>query len=397
MYLAVLNITLVILMKLFNKATFIKYIFIFVAVVITVSFWIVSNEIAKDLAVEERQKIELWSNALEMAASGDDGGELNLTLKILSSNKTIPVILCDDDDNVLLTANVDVPVEDSLLFLQKTIHSFKRTNAPIVIQNDEFKQYVYYGDSYTLKRLQYFPFIQIGILTIFVCVSFLAFLSIKNAEQNRVWVGLSKETAHQLGTPISSMFAWVDYLKSKDSGSLIFLEMEKDVMRLQMVADRFSKIGSRPSPERMDVSSQVIQSVSYLEKRISKKVEFLFNIPDCPIYANISSSLFSWVIENLTKNAVDAMEGVGKISYSVSQSDSMVYVDITDTGKGISRSKYKQIFSPGYTTKQRGWGLGLSLTKRIIEDYHKGKVFVKHSELGVGTTFRIELKKSINS
>lgn len=379
-------------MKSLDKRTFAKYIFIVVAIAIAFSFLLVSNQMAEEMAKEERQKIELWSDALEMAASGDDSGELNLTLKILSSNKTIPVIMCDEEGKVLLTANLDIPDNDSLEFLQKKISSFKRANPPIIIKSDNFQQYVYYGDSYTLMRLQYFPFVQIGVLTIFVCVSFLALLSTKNAEQNKVWVGLSKETAHQLGTPISSMFAWVDYLKSKSEDESILNEIEKDVMRLQVVADRFSKIGSRPAPELKEIREQIEQAVSYLEKRISKKVDIKLNMPDYPVFANISPSLFSWVIENLTKNAVDAMEGKGSIIFTLAEKEGNVYIDITDTGKGLQKSMYKRIFSPGFTTKERGWGLGLSLTKRIIEEYHKGKVFVKTSEVGVGTTFRIELK-----
>ncbi len=379
-------------MRSLDKRILAKYVFIGIAIAIAISFLIVSNQMAGDMAKEERRKIELWADAVQMAATGDESGELNLTLKILSANRTIPVILCDENDKVLLSANLNIPEDDSLGFLQKKIESYKKSNTPIVIENPDFEQYVYYGDSYTLKRLQYYPYIQIGVLTIFVCVSFLALLSTKNAEQNRLWVGLSKETAHQLGTPISSMLAWVEYLKSKTTDANVLNEMEKDVMRLQVVADRFSKIGSKPAPELQEMRSQVMQAISYLEKRISKKVKFEFDMPEKSIYAEISPSLFSWVIENLTKNAVDAMEGQGTVTFVLSQKGEYLYIDITDTGKGIPKTMYKEVFSPGFTTKERGWGLGLSLTKRIIEDYHKGKIYVKNSELNVGTTFRIELK-----
>ncbi|MEN9917638.1 MAG: hypothetical protein RL662_74 [Bacteroidota bacterium] len=372
-----------------------KYIFIILAIVIGISFLLVSNRIADDLAEEERLKIELWATALEMAASVEDGGELNLTLKILSANKTIPVILCDSLDNVLLTANIDINENDSVAFLQKKLREFKKNRTPIIVENPNFKQYVYYSDSYTLIRLQYYPFVQIGILTIFVCVAFLALLSTKNEEQNKVWVGLSKETAHQLGTPISSMLAWLEYLKTKMTNLSVINEMEKDVTRLQIVADRFSKIGSTPSPRPTELQHEIMDAIGYLDKRISKKVVFVFDMPNAPLYANISTSLFSWVIENLVKNAVDSMLGVGQITCTLSQDQEKIYFDITDTGKGIQKSMFKEIFSPGFTTKQRGWGLGLSLTKRIIEDYHKGRIYVKRSELGVGTTFRIELKATV--
>ncbi|MBD8347093.1 sensor histidine kinase [Dysgonomonas sp. HGC4] len=382
-------------MRSFDKKVLAKYIFIAIAISIAISFLIISNQMAGDMAKDERQKMELWAEALQLAASNNGIDELDLTLKILSSNKTIPVILCDEDDNVLMTANVDVPVNDSLKYLTEQVDYFKKSNSPIVIESPNFKQYVYYGDSSTLKRLQYYPFIQIGVMTFFICVSFLALLSTKNAEQNKLWVGLSKETAHQLGTPISSMLAWVEYLKSKTSDISTLNEMEKDVMRLQVVADRFSKIGSTPAPETREVGEEMKQSVAYLEKRISKKVKFEFDIPHDPLYAKISTSLFSWVIENLTKNAVDAMEGQGHIVFKLSQRNGLVCIDITDSGKGLPKAMFKSIFSPGFTTKERGWGLGLSLAKRIIEDYHKGKIYVKSSEIGVGTTFRIELAREL--
>ena len=348
---------------------------------------------ATDLAKEERQKVEVWSDALKLTVDDKNNTDLDLILKILSGNKSIPVILCDDSDNVLMSVNLDVPEEDSIRFFSHTISVFKRNNKPIEINDENFKQIVYYGDSKTLKRLQYYPYIQIGVLTIFICISTLALLSTKNAEQNKVWVGLSKETAHQLGTPISSIMAWVEYLKSKDVDIRIIEDMEKDVSRLNVVTDRFSKIGSKPSPEMKDVSLEVESSLNYLRKRISKKVEFIFNFPENAVYAKISSSLFSWVIENLVKNAVDAMSGRGAITISIKEKDDKIFIDLTDTGKGIPKSKFKEIFKPGFTTKERGWGLGLSLVKRIIEEYHKGRIYVKDSELNVGTTFRIELKK----
>lgn len=374
-----------------DKAVLAKYIFISVAVVLAISFLVMSNKMYNEMAKEERQKIELWAKAVQMVASGDDNTELDLTLSILSGNKTIPVVLCDESDIVRMSVNIEIPTKDSAAFLKEKVKSFKKTNSPIILQNPNFKQVVYYGDSSVLQRLQYFPFVQIGVLTVFICVSFLALLSTKNAEQNKVWVGLSKETAHQLGTPISSMLAWVEYLKTKTTDSSVLQEMEKDVARLQVVADRFSKIGSRPAPERKEFCEEVRLSVSYLQSRISKKVIFNFSLPEKPISVMISTALFSWVIENLIKNAVDAMEGQGVIDISVGAKSNIAYLDITDSGKGMPKSMFKRVFSPGYTTKTRGWGLGLSLAKRIIQEYHNGKIYVKSSDQNIGTTFRIEL------
>lgn len=380
-------------MRLFRSRTFFKYVFILVAIGIAISFLMVSNYMAKEMAKEERQKIELWADAVKLVSNNDSDSDLDLVLKILSSNKTIPVILCDEEQNVLLTANLDIPEDDSISFYNEKINEYQKRNTPILIEDTDFKQYAYYGDSSTLKRLQYYPYIQIGVLTIFVCISFLALLSTKNAEQNKVWVGLSKETAHQLGTPISSLLAWMEYLKGKYSGDMVLDEMEKDIYRLQVVTDRFSKIGSKPSPEVRELKNEVLLIVNYLRTRISKKVEFILDFPDESIYVMLSPSLFSWVLENLIKNAVDAMQGKGCIVFSISIKNDIVYLDITDNGKGIPRSKFKDVFSPGYTTKERGWGLGLSLVKRIVEEYHSGKIYVKNSEIDQGTTFRVELKE----
>jgi signal transduction histidine kinase len=371
-----------------------KYIFICIAIVIALSSLVVSNYLVEDLSKEERHKIELWAEATRLVASENDQTDMSLILQILEGNTTIPVLLCDSANHVLLYINIELTGEDDSLFLAGKVVQFKRNHEPIIIDNESFKQYVYYDDSYTLKQLQVFPYIQMGVLSIFILTSFLALLSTKKAEQNRVWVGLSKETAHQLGTPISSLLAWTEYLKLKDPQSEVAREMDKDVSRLQIVAERFSKIGSEPAPDVLELKEVVKQSVSYLENRISKKVKFIFAFPSQPVLVRLNSSLFSWVIENITKNAVDAMEGKGSITFAITENSSCIYLDITDTGKGIPKSKFKTVFSPGYTTKARGWGLGLSLAKRIIESYHKGKIYVRSSESNVGATFRIELKKA---
>jgi signal transduction histidine kinase len=371
-----------------------KYIFVCIAIVIAISSLVISNYLVENLSKEERRKIELWAEATRLVASESDQTDMSLILQILEGNTTIPVLLCDSANHVLLYTNIELTGKDDSLFLAGKVLQFKRTHEPIIIDNESFKQYVYYDDSYTLKQLQVFPYVQIGVLSIFILTSFLALLSTKKAEQNRVWVGLSKETAHQLGTPISSLLAWTEYLKLKDPQSEVAREMDKDVSRLQIVAERFSKIGSEPAPDVLELKEVVKQSVSYLENRISKKVKFIFAFPSQPVLARLNSSLFSWVIENITKNAVDAMEGKGSITFAITGSSSYIYLDITDTGKGIPKSKFKTVFSPGYTTKVRGWGLGLSLAKRIIESYHKGKIYVKSSEPDAGATFRIELKKA---
>ncbi len=383
-------------MQFYEKKGLFKYIFIAIAFLIAIVSLIASNVLVKDLANQERTKMELWAEANKAFAESDEKTDLSIILKILSSNTTIPTILCDEKDNIITYANIPLTSKDSVQTLQKKLHSFKKKHEAIVITEKKgqgFKQFIYYDDSYMLKRLQLYPYVQLSVLAIFILVSFFALLSSKKAEQNKVWVGLSKETAHQLGTPISSLMAWVEYFKMKNIDATFVTEIEKDVARLQMITDRFSKIGSVPEPTPCDLNNSLQKSLEYLEKRISKKVTLHFE-PQSNVEVLLSESLFSWVIENLTKNAVDAMSGQGDIYYKITEKNSVVCLDISDTGKGIPKSKFKTIFNPGYTTKSRGWGLGLSLVKRIIESYHSGRIYVKSSEMGKGTTFRIELKKA---
>ncbi|MFV0539085.1 MAG: sensor histidine kinase [Dysgonomonas sp.] len=382
-------------MKLFeNNRNMFKYLFIGVAIIIALASLIVSNHLVENLSKEERNKIEIWADATKEMATDTVNLNMNLLLKILTSNKTIPVIHYDKKSNLYTSANIELPETDDQEFLRKKAEAFQKKHEPIIIEIEDFDQYVYYDDSYTLKQLQLYPYIQLGVLFIFMITAFFALFSTMKMEQDRLWVGLSKETAHQLGTPISSLLAWIEYLKLKETDPSTLLDMEKDVNRLQMITDRFSKIGSTPTLEKKNIAETLQQAITYLEKRISKKVIFKLQTPDNPLYANISEPLLSWVLENLTKNAVDAMGGLGNITYTISDKGNFLSIDIQDSGKGIPKSKFKTIFNPGYTTKSRGWGLGLSLSKRIIESYHKGKIFVKSSEMGVGTTFCIELKKS---
>lgn len=382
-------------MKLFenNKILF-RYLFVAIALLIVVASLIVSHFLVENLSKEERNKIEIWAEATKEMASNAENMNMNLVAQILKSNTTIPVILYDKKENFYTSANIDLPEFDDQIFLKQRAESFKKRHEPIIIEAEGFDQYIYYDDSYTLKQLQLYPYVQLGVLFIFMITAFFALFTTMRMEQDRLWVGLSKETAHQLGTPISSLLAWLEYLKLKETDQSIVRDMEKDVDRLQMITDRFSKIGSVPALESQNMVDIIHRSIAYLEKRISKKVVFVVELSDKPLYAQVNEPLLGWVIENLTKNAVDAMGGQGQIIYRLSDKGKFVSLDIQDTGKGIPKSKFRTIFNPGYTTKSRGWGLGLSLAKRIIESYHKGRIYVKTSEIGVGTTFCIELKKA---
>jgi hypothetical protein len=370
--------------------------FIFIAICITIATLFVSNSLSNKIAEEERYKVEVWAQAIRTlnADSAEESSQsLNLILQITAGNKSIPLLYCNEDDSIISYSNIVIATKDTFNFLKKKIEAFKAKNPPIISDIGSEKQYVYYDESLVLKQLTIYPYIQLAVVFVFIILSFLALLSAKKAEQNKVWVGLSKETAHQLGTPISSLIAWVEYLKTKEVDESYLKEMEKDVKRLEKIADRFSKIGSNLEHRPIDINEAIKVSCDYMATRISGKVQLIKILFQNPIYVAMNDSLFSWVIENLTKNAVDAMDGVGSITYKVEENAKKVFIDITDTGKGISKSKFKTIFNPGYTTKKRGWGLGLSLVKRIVESYPGGKIYVKNSESGKYTTFRIELRK----
>lgn len=373
-----------------NRKTY-TYLFIAIAVCIAVSSLLISNKLTRDLSLEERKKMEVWAAATQAVATASDEADLSLILKIVQSNTTIPVILFDQKTGSILAHNMNVPRKDSLDFLKRTQQTFAKKHAPIVMP--EINQLLYYDDSTLLKRLQVYPYIQLSVLLVFIALAFFTLRTSQRSEQNKVWVGLSKETAHQLGTPLSSLNAWMELLKLKNDHPAHILEIEKDVARLNRIADRFSKIGSVPKLEEADIPSLVHDTVAYLRKRISDNVEIRCLFPEKPVVAHVNEALFSWVIENITKNAVDAMSGKGVITYTLSERENQIVLDISDTGKGIASSKFKTVFNPGFTTKERGWGLGLSLVKRIVEQYHQGKIFVKSSEIGKGTTFRIVLKK----
>ena len=380
--------------SLYDSRQLLKYLFIVAAVVIAIASVFVSDLLIKDLAREERQKIEVWAEATRVLTSEDPSLNMNLILQIIQGNTAIPVMLCNDRDSVMNYKNLELPEKNVDEFLQKKVQELKKKKDPIVIDmEDGTYQYLYYDDSLILKRLLVYPYAQLTVMAVFILTAFLALASTKKAEHNKVWVGLSKETAHQFGTPISSLIAWLEYLKLKEVDPTLLAEMEKDVKRLEMIAERFSKIGSTPEPVPVNICESVRSALDYMETRISSKVKITVEAPEEPVMVLMNQALFAWVVENLCKNAVDAMEGQGNITFHIEEKGKKVRIDVTDTGKGILKSKFKTVFNPGYTTKKRGWGLGLSLVKRIIESYHGGKIYVKSSEIGKGTTFRIELRR----
>ena len=379
--------------SIYDSRQRLKYLFIIAAIFIAIASVFVSDLLIKDLAREEREKIEIWAEATRVLTSEDPSLNMNLILKIIQGNTSIPVMLCNDQDSVMNYKNIELPEKGADEYLRKKVEELKHKNQPLPIDmGDGTFQYLYYDDSINLKRLLVYPYAQLSVMAVFILLAFIALASTKRAEQNKVWVGLSKETAHQLGTPISSLIAWLEYLKLKDIDPALLAEMEKDVKRLEMIAERFSKIGSTPEPVPVDICQSISSALEYMQTRISSKVKISIEAPDHPVIVLMNNSLFAWVVENLCKNAVDAMEGQGSITFHVEEKGKNVRIDVTDTGKGILKSKFKTVFNPGYTTKKRGWGLGLSLVKRIVESYHGGKIFVKSSEIGKGTTFRIELR-----
>lgn len=381
--------------NIYDSRQWLKYLFIFTAILIAIASHVISDMLIKELAQEERHKMEVWAEATRLTASKDAAVDMSLVLKILQGNTTIPVVLCNSEDSILFVKNIDLPENDIDEFKKSIVKELKSKNQITIDMEDGTYQYVYYDDSIILKRLLIYPYAQLAVVFVFIVIAFLALASTKRAEQNKVWVGLSKETAHQLGTPISSLIAWWEYLKTKEIDSSLLNEMEKDIKRLETIAERFSKIGSNPNPTPVDINQSIRIALSYMSTRISSKVKVFTHLTNSPVLVLMNDSLFAWVIENLIKNAVDAMEGHGEITLKIEEKERKVCIDVSDTGKGISKSKFKTVFHPGYTTKNRGWGLGLSLVKRIIESYHGGKIYVKNSELGKGTTFRIELKKYI--
>ena len=373
-----------------------KLIFLLISVLLIGGVLYVSNDLVEDLSIEERKKMEIWAEATRELASDKTEMSMELILKVIQSNTSIPAIIVDDTGEINQYLNLNLPETDTEKYLQEKLEQLKSKSNLIEINlGDEEKQYLYYDDSILLKRLSLYPYVQLGVMVLFVLIVYFALISTKKAEQNKVWVGLSKETAHQLGTPISSLMAWMDLLESSGVDSSLLSDMNKDVNRLSVIAERFSKIGSKPEMELIYVNEVLENATEYMRRRVSDKVLITTHLPSDAEGAMVCLSLFEWVIENLCKNAVDAMNGEGRIDFYMTSEKQQIYIDIKDTGKGIARKNFKTVFNPGYTTKKRGWGLGLTLAKRIIEDYHAGRIYVKDSEVGKGTTFRIELKRVV--
>ncbi len=381
-------------MGLYNKKQWWKIILLLIAIIIGISSLYYTNLLVKKLSFEEKKKVELWANATkELGDASLSGKDFGFLLAVIQNNTTVPVILTDSGGNVISQRNLDSIKALDKNYVKAQLALMKKGGKFIKIDiADNNCNYIYYTDSYLLQQLTYYPYIQLGVILLFIFVAYLAFSSSRKAEQNKVWVGLTKETAHQLGTPTSSLLAWTELLKEKVPEKELVYELEKDVNRLEIITDRFSKIGSKPTLKNVELIAVINSAIKYLKSRTSEKIEFKIESDASSINIPLSQSLFEWVIENLCKNAVDAIQDHGIISISIKHIKNKVVIDINDTGKGIPKSKYKTVFKPGFTTKARGWGLGLSLAKRIIENYHNGKIFVLSSELNKGTTFRILLK-----
>ena len=382
-------------MEWFNRTRTIKSVLVIIAVLLGVASLVFSNYLVRDLEREEATRMEVWTEAMRTFNNADEGADLSLVLTVIRGNNTIPVIVLDDKGGIDSYSNVRIHGTDTLGYLMHRAAAMREAGNIIRMDMNEPGDYydVCYDDSLMLKRLEAYPYIQFGVFALFLAVALFALLSMKRSEQNRVWVGLSKETAHQLGTPISSLMAWTEILRTTYPEDTLIPEMSNDVHRLEVIAERFSKIGSQPETTPENLGEALQRVVGYIGRRSSEHVTITLRLPERPITVRMCSPLFEWVIENLCKNAIDAMNGEGRITIHVAQTTEQAYIDIEDTGKGIHKSHFKTVFSPGFTTKRRGWGLGLSLAKRIIESYHKGRIYIKHSEIGKGTTFRIELKK----
>ena len=371
------------------------------AVFIAVASLVVSHFLTRDLEEEERNKVEVWAEAMRSLSHADADADLNLVLKVINENRTIPIVVMDSKRQVQVFRNISLDAkghEDSLCEVSSIGRRLLEAGRYIRIDLDDSIQSDYidvcYDDSNMLRRLEIYPFVQLGIVLVFIIVAIFALLASKRVEQDKLWVGLSKETAHQLGTPISSLMAWSEMLRESYPDDELLPEMDKDVKRLQLIADRFSKIGSLPESIPTSLNEVMSRVVDYMDRRTSREVRMVSDFPDHDVVVNLNASLFEWVVENLAKNAVDALGGVqGKIVLRVEDAGNKAIVEVSDTGKGIRKKDLDNVFRPGFTTKRRGWGLGLSLARRIVEEYHKGRIYVKSPEVGKGTTFRIELRK----
>ena len=382
-------------MKIFGHKTFWKLFLLLIAVLVGMGSLIYTESLVSKLKVEERRNVQLWAEATRLISLPDTSQNVEFLSTIIENNNTVPVILTDESDSIISARNFDAHKSGDYRYIKEQLEKIKERNKPIV-NNLEKGHYnlIYYKDSIILTMLIYYPYIQLGIIIFFILVSYLAFRSSRKAEQNQVWVGMSKETAHQLGTPTSSLAGWIEILEQKHPGISITKELALDVQRLEKITERFSRIGSKPVIKSDNIIGIISRTVDYLKLRTSSKVKIITDYnPDEKVVVPVNAALFEWVIENVFKNAVDSMEGSGEITVRITETERHALIDISDTGKGIPKSAFKKIFNPGFTTKQRGWGLGLSLAKRIIEEYHNGKIFVRHSEVGKGSCIRIVMNR----
>jgi len=381
--------------KFLRYNTFWKYFLLLIAVLIGLGSLVYTEYLVSKLKVEERKNVQLWAEATRLVSLPDTIQNVEFLSTIIENNNTVPVILTDESDSIISVRNFDAHKTGDYRYIKEQLEKIKERNKPIV-NNLEMGHYnlIYYKDSIILTMLIYYPYIQLGIIIFFILVSYLAFRSSRKAEQNQVWVGMSKETAHQLGTPTSSLAGWIEILEQKHPGISITKELALDVQRLEKITERFSRIGSKPVITSDNIIGIISRTVDYLKLRTSSKVKIITDYnPDEKVVVPVNAALFEWVIENVFKNAVDSMEGSGEITVRITETERHALIDISDTGKGIPKSAFKKIFNPGFTTKQRGWGLGLSLAKRIIEEYHNGKIFVRHSEVGKGSCIRIVMNR----
>ena len=386
-----------------------KFVLISFAITIGVSSLFVTNMLVRELKTEERKKIELWAAATKQLVSLTGEGDYSLAIKVISENDNIPVILVDDCDTILESRNFQIYTKvDSFLlklgfispkkitpqFLRNELHKIKDNGEPpIEVNIIGDKQWIYYKDSALLNRLRFYPIYQLGFIGIFMFIAYFIFNSSRRSEQNQVWAGMAKEAAHQLGTPISSLLAWIELLKKKEEMKDMVLEMEKDILRLETITDRFSKIGSKPTLENINIVELIDNTVTYLKSRFPEKIIINTVYEKNKTVIPVSRVLLNWVIENICKNAVDAMKGNGEIVIKLTEDNNHILINISDNGEGINPSIIKNVFKPGVTSKKRGWGLGLSLSKRIVEEYHQGSLFISNSIKGIGTTFSIKLPK----
>lgn len=383
-------------MNIYAKKTRWKFILFLFAILIGLGSMLYTQSLVSELKQEEREKLELWAEATRQIIYADENANSSpFLLSIIEKNHTVPIILADENDQILSHRNLNPERSQDSIYLQHQLQKMKKQKEPIRIDLGEIgKNFIYYKDSVILTKLKLYPVVQLALIMLFILVSYFAFSSSRKAEQNQVWLGLTKETAHQLGTPTSSLVGWVELLKEKFPETDLIEEFRKDVHRLEKITERFSKIGSTPLLEPVNLHLVIRNALDYFKHRASTKVQLLYQTnTEEELYVNLNAPLFEWVIENLCKNAIDAIQGEGRVKVQVTDNTQVVYIDVEDSGKGIHKSRYKTVFKPGFTTKDRGWGLGLSLSKRIVEEYHNGKIFVNYSELNRGTGIRIVLNK----